>query len=414
MDVEFDADCCAKLHNELLARTYQSDPNAAQYFKADMIERIHVDLPAEYTEFLNMEDPRFHRFFSQINTYHPPGRVPYKDMPLSGEYSQPNPYLFYYTWLGIQTRHILLYSETPLRVHPELRLAPCFGLVLDLETWMVAWVCLDGGSVLPDEDEAWVPLEVALRKSLEMWDRGQYYWSGHPSERDSLLRARSWTTHDLEEAVSAWEALLEAIHQRMPTGAPTTLKLKDPLPAELVDEYEIAFFAKGFLKAAKRPPFTFVAPGLTTFTDKPFSTIMNDQDPQFPTMSMVFPAAFSVQNIPKTPRPPENVPLDQPDGRGEVVVAVSTGLYTNPWQPTVDCAVLVTAESRRQPGTRGIELPWGNIRDLTFTEMFNQWTKYVKDGVWEINEDGVSTPHSWFTDPDTRDQRMPHWSMKYR
>lgn len=432
MDVEFNPERCAELHNKLLAKTYESVPDAAQHFERNMIARVRAEIPNavpwllevadEYAETFAPEDLPFYRFFSKINTYSPPGRY-LGDVPLSGEFRQPDPKWFYHSLLEDHDDErdiILLYADNVLLEAMD------GGLFLDLDTWMVTWKRLDYAFGLPTDLEAWVPLELALRKGLEMWDRDKYYWDGDPANSNSRPLLRSWATRDLNEAVQTWDTLLEAIHSRLPEK--TSPAYHDPLPSDLVDEFQISPFAKAFLKAAKRPSFTYVAPGLTTFTNEAFASLMRSETPDAPRRhhiskanlepdawpSLVIPATPNTGPVPKDP--PGDRGFDKSWGYARWVIARSAGVYTGLSHEDGDTTLMVTVEggAHEQPVRFAHQRPWGHFRTLTFAEMFDLWTHYVTAGLWEIGVDGVLTPHSWFTDPGTEDDRRVYWSEDCR
>jgi len=294
---------------------------------------------------------------------------------------------------------------------------------------MVTWARLEG-SQIPTDLEAWVPLELALRKGLEMWDRQKYYWDGDPTDRNSAIRLRSWTARDLDEALQAWDMLLDAIQSRLPPGSVRQAESVwgKPLPPELVDEFKLSPFAMAFLKAAKRPPFTYVAPGMTTFNQETFSMLMRAELPDAPRQreiariglepdewpSLVLPAASTVQLIPQNPSPPGDVFFDKPWGCGRFVIARKAGLYTNLLREDGDSTFFITAEGRVNPINYRYQRPWGHPRHLTFAEMFELWTYYIQEGLWEVGHDGVSTPHSWFTDSGSAEARAVYWGAHSR
>ncbi|KAH7329442.1 hypothetical protein B0I35DRAFT_474047 [Stachybotrys elegans] len=422
MDIEFDPERCAELHNALLARTYESTLHATRFFERNMISRINHEIPSVVPwlfqvseEAPNPLDLPIHRFFSNINTYHPPGHS-YSDSPLSGGLKQPEPRRFYHSFpkdSNQERRIILLY---PGNVQKE---AENGGLFLDLDTYMAIWARLEWEQDIPHDSRAWLPLQLALELNLVLWDRGKYYWNG------GHLDIRSWTQRDLGDALHAWETLIQAIHNRLPAESSAAVAWKDPLPAALLDESQISPFAQAFLQNAKRPPFTHVAPGLTTFDEQSYGALMRAETPtasfrfrmswlgldpdQGP--SLILPAAVSVPSIPQSPPPPGDEDFDRPWGHGRYTIGRKAGLYTGFSSTHGDNAILITAEGRAgdQPIKFAFPRPWGNDQLLTFADMFGLWTWYVNEELWEVDGDGVSTPHSWFTRDDTEEHRKVYW-----
>lgn len=431
MDVEFDPDRCAELHNQLLAKTIESIPGAQ--VERNMITRVREEIPEEapwllqvdeeYADSFTAEDLPFYRFFSQMDTCTPTGRR----LPLSAEYMQPEPRWFYNKSYpdDDDERHIILLYPDQVEDSPVDG-----GLFLDLGTWWVTWCRLDRCRGLPKDVEAWVPLELALRKSIDMYDRGKYDWLGHPQGRDAVPRLRSWTPGDLEYTIQKWEAYLGVLSERLPSGD-SELKLEDPLPASLVNSFQISPFAKAFLAAARRPVFQLIAPGLTTFNADSFSSLMGSETAEAPRRkfiarmgddvdvypSLVLPAASSLGDIPVNPPAPPAASLFETDaGVGKFTVMRRAGLYTEPMSGAHagDASLLITGEGADQPVDFAFSRPWGTHRAPTFAEAFELWTHYVREGIWEVGADGVVTPHSWFTDPATKEERVLYWNENAR
>jgi hypothetical protein len=190
--------------------------------------------------------------------------------------------------------------------------------------------------------------------------------------------------------------LLDAIESRLPPGSMREVEsaLGEPLPPELVDEFKLSPFAKTFLKGAKRPPFTYVAPGMTTFNKETFSMLMRAglldaprqrhivriglEPDEWP--SLVIPAASTVQPIPQNPSPPGDVFFDEPWGYGRFVIARTAGFYTDLLREDGDSTLFVTAEGQTNPIDYRYQRPWGHPRYLTFAEMFDLWTHYIQEG----------------------------------
>ena len=430
MDVEFDPDRCAELHNQLFAKTLEHIPGAVEQVERNMIARVREEIPEEatwllevdeeYADLFSPEDLPFYQFFSQINTYKAS-----EMFPLSGEFMQPVPRWFYSKYYADEDDErniILLYPDYVEETSMD------GGLFLDLDTWRVTWERLDMCRGLPRDEEAWVPLELALRKSLDVWERGKYEWS-EPG-RYARINIRSWTPRDLNEAVGKWENLLEEIQARLPpdSNSPRKAALQDPLPAQLVDQFQISPFAKAFLKTARRPHFALVAPGLTTFTEDSFRTLMGSENPDAPRRkciadiglepdeypSLIIPA-LATSSIPMNPPPPGDPSFDKGHGWGKFTVSRTAGLYTALGQHDGDSSMLVTAEGASQAVIEfTFRRPWGIDRTPTFAEMFDLWARYVREGVWDVRADGVQTPHSWFTDPATKSERELHWEEDLR
>jgi hypothetical protein len=262
VNAEFDPDRCALLHNELLSRAVGHIPGAAENMQQNCIQ-IALGNPPGWADTDALQKDDIVRFFSQLNVYDP------RHAPFTGEFRQPDAVAFWNRTYGdMNDPDIILLYPTAFDIQQDA------GLFLDLFTKRVTYGNMECGSLPASHSESWVPLEFALLKLLEMWDRGKYYWMD--DSRSSIL-IRGFTPRDLEETLSAWEGLLEAIQTRL--GDPGEENYRDPLPTSMVNQFRISPFAKAFLQRAKRPSFTFVGPGITVFTDERFEATMSSELP---------------------------------------------------------------------------------------------------------------------------------------
>ncbi|VUC29842.1 unnamed protein product [Clonostachys rosea] len=399
-DAEFDPDRCALLHNELLARAISHIPDAAENMHQNCIQ-IALENPPEWADTDALQKDDIVQFFSQLNVYGS------RNVPFTGEFRQPDAVAFWNRTYGeMNDPDIMLLYPTAFDIQQDA------GLFLDLFTKRVTYGNLECSIRLPDSDsEAWVPLEFALRKLLEMWDRGKYYWM---DDSKSSILVRGFTPEDLEETLSAWESLLEAIQIRLGDLGETSYR--DPLPISLVDQFQISSFAKAFLTRAKRPNFTFVGPSITVFTDERFEAIMRSEFPNSERNQFIKSYSDEPDLYPSLilPLADESVRLQTPLSLRErllerLTISLFPGLYTEVDDKFADTVKLVTAQATDRDMVFKVSRPWGIGRQPRFAEMFGVWAGYVADGIWEVGVDGVSTNHDWFTDPETKAYRELHF-----
>ncbi|CAG9942258.1 unnamed protein product [Clonostachys rosea f. rosea IK726] len=399
VNAEFDPDRCALLHNELLSRAVGHIPDAAENMQQNCIQ-IALGNPPGWADTDALQNDDIVRFFSQLNVYDP------RHAPFTGEFRQPDAVAFWNRTYGdMNDPDIILLYPTAFDIQQDA------GLFLDLFTKRVTYGNMECGSLPASHSESWVPLEFALLKLLEMWDRGKYYWMD--DSRSSILM-RGFTPGDLEETLSAWEGLLEAIQTRL--GDRREDNYRDPLPISLVNRFKMSPFAKAFLTRAKRPNFTFVGPGITVFTDVRFEATMSSELPdsersqfikKFPDEPDLYPSLI-------LPLADESVRLQTPFTIRErhlerLTISLLPGLYTAVDDKFADTIQLVTAQATDRDMVHNVQRPWGIGRAPRFAEIFEVWAGYVIDGIWEVGVDGVSTNHGWFTDAETKVYRELHF-----
>ncbi|CAH0044327.1 unnamed protein product [Clonostachys solani] len=399
VNAEFNPDRCALLHNELLARAVSHIPDAAENMQQNCIQ-LALENPPGWADTDALQKDDVVRFFSQLNVYDP------RHAPFTGEFRQPDPVAFWNRTYGdMNDPDIILLYPTAFDIQQDA------GLFLDLFTKRATCGNMECGSLPASDSESWVPLEFALLKLLEMWDRGKYYWM---DESRSSILIRGFTPRDLEETLSAWESLRKAIQSRL--GDPGEDNYRDPLPSSLVNQFRISPFAKAFLTKAKRPNFTFVGPGITVFTDERFEAIMGSEPPdsersqfirRFPDEpdlypSLVLPLADESVRL-QTPFNPRKRHLER------LTISLLPGLYMGVNDKFADTIQLVTAQATDRDMAYNVPRPWGADREPRFAELFEVWAGYVVDGIWEVGVDGVSTSHEWFTDAATKPYRELHF-----
>lgn len=428
-DGTFDPERCAALHNKILQRAIAAqgtyDPGNCN-MRRDLITRMREQIPADASWVLDtdrdmsddddgtteastpLEQHQIYRFFSQLDSFDP------DSLPLTAEFRQPDPLSMS---LGdMEDREIIL-------LYPD-NLSDAFmdaGLYVELNSFYATTWRLDVSKLPPSDSATWIPLEVILTKMLEMWDLDKLQWDANKS----TVGFMPWVGRDLEDALRAWDNLLAVIVERMPGSSRPASPSEPMLAADLVKCYEVSPFSRAFLSRAPRPGFQFVAPGLTTFTPDTFTALMDLEDDTSPRRrfnaeapegsdifsSLLLPSASST-----VPTMPEDPIFDRDWGVGKFTIGRRPGLYTDPLQGDqfADGTLLITDRGVANPWSFENRRPWGVARAVRLAEMLEAWADCVRNGAWDVSEEGVATPNGWFTARETKEERTLSWLMHSR
>ncbi|KAJ3549167.1 hypothetical protein NM208_g71 [Fusarium decemcellulare] len=409
MNTPFDPVRCAELHNQLLAKATSRISDSAKHTQRDVLTRWH-QLNPETRPTNITENESLCMFLSLIDSYKP------NDIPLTAEFTQPEPWWFDNGLHDTDDRNIILLygdeTQTPTMDG---------GLYFNLDTDLVHWGRLRGGRLPPDEQ--WVPLELALQKALDMWECGKFDWGYSTGwlRSSDVVSYRPWTPEDLNSTLRHWDRLIEAIQSRLPlSGQVPETRLLEPLSTDVVEQFTISSFAKAFLCAAKRPSFKYIAPGITTFTPESFASIYGAESPTSrrsntgqgegsDVISLILPSATG--HIVKG----EGQYLF--DGEDHLHLADASlyehaGLYIALMYPMGDgdATDLITDKGAINPIRFDGRRPWGPWCGIRLEEMFSLWVDLVEQGSWEVGPEGIATPHSWFTEPETIESRRLLWT----
>lgn len=391
IDPSFSPERCADLHNQLLRRAIENNPNVV--VERTLVQRF-LDVAPEFSSIPNLEALPLHRFFSLLDTTPlPRGRIGV----LTPEMYQPDPMAFWSEAFGDESSIILLYGQNNANSPMD------GGIFLDLRTCKAVWHWSPGP--FPPADR-WVSLETALQVQLDKWESGKFYWNS----TQAAVAISRWTQKDLADALSAWDDLLSAIESALGrAGQAAPPRRSDPLDSERMLEFHVGKFAREFLSRAPRPEFKYIAPGVTTFSPDLLEQIYSSENPESfrrtfdlgtpeeeEWASLLFPATSTV---------PEDVPrnsdldiksFDEDWGYGKFTVSRQAGLYIDADSVDSDVVRLITSSGLPTACQFDGRCPWGPSRSPRLSEVLRQWASFVSKGIWTVDTDGVATDHDWF------------------
>ncbi|KAI1346683.1 hypothetical protein F5Y01DRAFT_17063 [Xylaria sp. FL0043] len=395
---------CADLHNRLLAKAIEHNPEART--EQTLATRFLQAAP-EFAELPSIEEIPLYQFLELIDNT-PVDRHGRIDL-LSPSIYQPDPTRFFHERAEDMPARILLYGQ-------NLDSSLDGGIWLDIQSYRAVWYEVD--FPCPPADE-WLPLDVLLQKELDAWGTGKYYFNSEIASIDT----RPWTQHDLEQSIAAWGRLLSSIESRMPTAEKSDIqtglhKRLEPLSPETLAPFKLSVFATRFLTTAPRPNFTFVAPGTRVFTPSLAANIYGSEAPNssrqvhwigqeedWPTLILpgVEPAPHNVSH--DTNR--DISCFDKDWGFGKFTVNRQSGLYIMLDFGNHDLVKYVASSGLCDGGQFRFPCRWCIYRTPKLAELFDHWTTLVEDGTWDVDENGVCTDHSWFTSDSSKAKVPP-------
>ncbi|KAI0467975.1 hypothetical protein F4859DRAFT_492294 [Xylaria cf. heliscus] len=372
----FSPERCADLHNQLLAKAIEHGPTL--YTERTLANRF-LEAAPEFADIPSLESLPLYRFLRLLDTTPPVG----------------NQFAALLTPLMFQPDPTIFWSE---RVGQE----PQF--LLDIQTYRAVW---DGGDTIgfPPTDE-WLPLEAVLQKSLDAWTTGKFYWNAETATIDT----RCWTQHDLEQSIAAWSRLLSSIELRIPREADATHPPRrlGPLSPQLLAPFHISAFGVKFLSMAERPAFSFVAPGVRSFSASLLTDVYGAEAPDSRRKHFLGDAGekdWPTLILPGVGRVPHDIShntdlqissCDLDWGFGKFTVNRQSGLYLMPDVGNCDVVRFVTASGLCTVCEFRSRYRWGPARDPKLAEVFNHWATLVENGTWKVDSSGVCDSHTWF------------------
>ncbi|KAI1145261.1 hypothetical protein F4825DRAFT_257633 [Nemania diffusa] len=399
----FSPERCAALHNQLLAKATEHDPNVT--IERTLAARFLAVAP-EFAELPSLDDLPWYRFLRLLDTTPP---VANGGVGLLTPFMyQPDPSTFWTDRLGQEPTMVLLYGQnngdSPMDG----------GVFIDIHSHRAAW----HDDVSPNFPSSfqWLTLEAILQKSLDAWDTGKFYWD----PQEATMKVRSWTQHDVEQSVAAFHRLLSSIELCISSEGNEARchRRLEPLDSQSLPQFKISTFAGKFLTTATRPDFTFVAPGIRVLTpsllDEIYSAEACDStrrthwlgdEEDWP--SLILPGIDAVaQDVCKSPNPKINS-FDEDWGFGKFTVNRQSGLYVMPDTGNSNQARLVASSGLCKACEFRSRCRWCPPREPKLAEVFDHWTSLVKDGTWTVGADGVSTDHAWFTEHTVMGKMFP-------
>ncbi|KAM7219832.1 hypothetical protein V8F06_004866 [Rhypophila decipiens] len=427
---------CARLHNQLLAKSIPSSKTIADGWNPSPENHPNAML------------------------YQPAPELFYPELFFSAEISMP---LFTKERQGthpLECSRILLY---PQRIHDGMEPAMDGGIFVNVDTMRAVWHSggPDSGAGMFPRVREWAGLDVILRKELSKWTDGRYTlnnqggiggvkWVPYRSSeegrneemndvsgigvaddirkaqeaevgagtesqsRDTIDRIVDATGGDFPkmqvfESIQQWDHLLTAIEKRMGSAGnkPTGERLP-PISPEIADTIKICQFARDFLTRARRPAtWSFLGPGIRTFTDETIREIYSDESPNTRRLSVIFEGGDYVSLL----LPGEKVPLDDGGsgspgiakefdkvwGWSHMAVDRRAGLYiTFPGEWDGDLVQLVAPSGNTMVGMLRGRCPWGPDRQPRLAEILGHWAGLAEKEVWKVNGNGVAEGGDWF------------------
>ncbi|TKA76071.1 hypothetical protein B0A55_05700 [Friedmanniomyces simplex] len=226
-----------------------------------------------------------------------------------------------------------------------------------------------------------------------------------------------WATQDLEESLKLWGMVVVSIEQEMGLGE--SEQFDTVLDTATLDRARVPDgFARDFLSQARKPRFTFIAPGLRVPTQSDFATqpfLDQDREPanedELPAILLFRSEALvSTRQLFWFGFRPSNPPLECPGG-----------LYLNPCDrsyryPQEDgCNLLLPFEltsgwarksdhssaSQRDDLLQSGVNPYNDLHPVQLQAFLETVYRCVEDGRWEVDESGVADGIDKWRDADT-------------
>jgi hypothetical protein len=285
----FDVERSIALHNRIVQLGLEALPGNlrsrikthANWFEAHNITNIaSLRLTAPVVTFLSnitiVEDPDQVSFLPHLQGIpHPIWLRDETVQPVEARFNHYNPSLKHSKGLFMypsEDDSVLLYK------HPD---PETYGIAMDLKTHLCAFAIENRPLYVkgndPEKESVGMPLQHILEEYLWRIQKGKFYVDvtaagqsitngGDPVSANGW-RIAPWTAYDMDRTVQAWDNLTTTIAQKMGALSQPSLELRDPSGSILGDATTqrltgFPSFAQVFLERARRPPFSYIAPGL--------------------------------------------------------------------------------------------------------------------------------------------------------
>ena len=323
------------------------------------------------------------------------------------------------------------------------------GLVLDQDGGTaVQHMSMRDTEITMNGRQMWLPLEMILDGFVDMIDQGKILavdesYIGE-QERTEPWIMPSYTEQDLEDTLQAFEQLVNAIHDRMPSQLQSAEQgLLEVVTGGNPEILPANSFANRFLARRSRPNFTHIAPGLSIAQHQPFAPASGQAEAKklFPLLLFsstssahqetqwapwgeqmrISPFARNFSNISSYPaglyltetKPYGTHPFE--DG-SKLVLPFTLG--SNGFARTSDGA-LIGEHVRRagedpaaEIGPKSAELyqlgfnHFIAAHDVQLRYVLWKWLEMIEEGKWEVDEHGVVGGVEKWREADTEE----HWS----
>jgi hypothetical protein len=236
------------------------------------------------------------------------------------------------------------------------------------------------------------------------------------------------TTQDVEEALSAWDDLLDAIDERKPHSGATSLR-----PTQAIFTLEelkstslrVNGFAWNFFLRARRPPFTYVGPGLRLPTLEELGHTLFPLEDRYETDSAADSASILVPPVPvligsqtatpwlgppyaQTPPIPWGLYLDACELDGPCLfedgcrLVLPYSLGENGFARKADGSLLTAGVGDGHAELYQLgQNPFIPDHPSQLLSVLWQFSGHVRTGMWEVGADGVEGDADVFREADT-------------
>ncbi|KAK5999684.1 hypothetical protein QM012_005090 [Aureobasidium pullulans] len=301
-------------------------------------------------------------------------------------------------------------SLTPFSLHPDPETFFQYennsigGLFFLQHHKLASWI--ESDLQLPPKS-SWLPLATILERWLHMWNTGKI---------TSNLELMPWCEHDLQATLEAWNELVDAIEDRLPTSVPQRTTHEPLIEKGVAERWTEQSFQHAFLTRARRPAFSSVAPGVSVWTDKSFEAAHASEPHDSERKQVIgrkpedgedYQSALSRDLAPTLLFPGRAVESAWGDhsrpslrdykGRGSALLNRRAGLYLSPDEYWSDAVVFSDGRGRENLFTYRGSCPWKPGRPPTrLRDIFHFWKKLVVEGAWTVKERGVFGNMAYF------------------
>jgi hypothetical protein len=320
------------------------------------------------------------------------------------------------------------------------------GLVFEQDSFCaMQHLSMDDMDITLNGRQTWVKLEEALECFLEMMDQGKVVatndsYSGK-QERIADWIMPSYTEQDLEDSLDALSALVTAVETRMPSPPSQDdfeIGLIDAAVPETSAMLPPNTFVRRFLERARKPRFTYLAPGFQIAHGQPFASVSVAGDMLRPIM-LLQSSLPAHHDIFRTSWRDEYT--DSPfHGHFQAIQDYPSGLYlteSNPYSPHPyedGCKLLLPfavgghgwartsdgalfGEKIRSQGETATPFatstqlfqsgfnPFTKSHDVKLKHVLRRWTELVETEKWQVDGNGVGGGIEKWREADTEE----HW-----